>query len=566
MPVLLFVECNTYQLTMRSSIRKFVYLLLFVSTTILIHACGPKTEEIPLFSEHYQGYVETLSSDAFGGRAPNTPGAEKTKDFIESNFRDIGLKPANNGSYRQAVPLVQITGHNFSDLVVKGGETTLSFTYLDDMMVGSTLLKDQITLDDSELVFAGYGIVAPEYGWNDYDGIDAEGKTVIVLVNDPGYMLEDEALFTGRAMTYYGRWTYKYEEAARQGASGVLIVHETEPASYGWDVVRNSWSGTQYEVGGDNNLPAVPVQGWLQYESARSILTLAGHSLEELKQQALNPDFKAIPLGITASVSFELTYFQSDSYNIVGYIEGNQYPDETVIYMAHWDHLGTVETPQGTKIYNGAIDNSTGTAAIMVIAERFAQMDPPPARSVVFVAVTAEESGLIGSAYYSQNPLFPLSTTAGGINIDGLNVYGPTHDVSVIGYGVSNMQDILERHAADQNRTLIPERYPEYGYFYRSDHFNLVRMGVPMIYANSGTDFIERDEAYARMVKQDSDNRYHTPDDVIHDLWDWSGLDQNLWLFYHVGKELANSRIWPEWNEGTEFKAIRDETRHIRTE
>lgn len=551
---------------MRSFIRKSNVLLFFIATTILVNACGHKTEEIPLFSERYKGYVETLSSDAFGGRAPNTPGAEKTKSFIESTFRDIGLKPANNGSYRQAVPLVQITGSNFSDLVVKGDDTTLSFTYLDDMMVGSTLLQDEITLADSQMVFAGYGIVAPEYGWNDYEGIDATGKTVIVLVNDPGFTLEDDALFTGRAMTYYGRWTYKYEEAARQGASGVLIVHETEPASYGWDVVRNSWSGTQYEVGGNNNTPAVTAQGWLQYESALSILELAGYSLAELKQQALNPDFRAIPLDLTASVSFEQSYTQSDSYNIAGYVEGSLYPDETVVYLAHWDHLGAIETPERTKIYNGAIDNSTGTAAIMVIAEKFAQMDIPPARSVVFVAVTAEESGLIGSAYYSQNPLFPLHMTAGGINIDGLNVYGPTHDVSVIGYGVSDMQDILKKHAADQNRVLAPEKNPEYGYFYRSDHFNLVRMGVPMIYANSGTDYIERDEEYARMVQADSNNRYHTPDDVIHDLWDWSGLDQNLWLFYRVGKDLANSRMWPEWSEGSEFKAIRDETRHLRTE
>jgi Zn-dependent M28 family amino/carboxypeptidase len=543
----------------------FTLALLFFAGSAVFHACQIKhPTDFLTFSDDYYHYVTTLSSDEFEGRAPLTAGGHRTKDFIEGEFRRMGLKPAANGSYRQAVPLVEIVGSNFSELVIEHEDGSLSFDYLYEMMVGTTQLKDHVSIEESELVFAGYGIVAPEYDWNDYEGLDVEGKTVIVLVNDPGYELQDPELFTGNAMTYYGRWTYKYEEAARQGAAGVLIVHETGPAGYGWDVVRNSWSGPQYEVGGDNGLPAVEVQGWLTRESANKVFERAGYTLDDLRQMALQRDFQAFSLGMTASASFDIDYTISESYNIAGYVEGSQYPDETIIYMAHWDHLGKKETPEGIKIYNGAIDNATGTAAIMVIAEKFATMDPPPQRSVVFLAVTAEESGLIGSNFYSQNPLFPLETTVGGINIDGMNVYGPTHDISVIGYNASQMQDFLGRFARDQNRVLLPERNPERGYFYRSDHFNLVREGVPMLYATRGHDYVDRDEEYTRWVEEDLDRRYHSTDDVVTEHWDWSGIDQDLWLYFYVGESLANSRDWPQWSEGSEFRAVRQESDHLR--
>ncbi len=546
--------------------KKIPLLTFLIITLFAVSSCQTERQpEIPIFSENYKRFVETLSSDGFEGRAPLTPGGRKTKAFIEAEFRRMGLEPANNGSFRQAVPLREINMSNFSDLVISDEDQSISLAYIDDMIVGSIRLQDSIKLENSELVFAGYGIVAPEYDWNDYEGLDVEGKTVVVLINDPGFELKNPDLFTGRAMTYYGRWTYKYEEAARQGAAGVLIVHETDPASYGWDVVKNSWSGPQYEVGGNNGEPTVLVQGWLQTHSAEKIFGMAGFELEELRQMALSQDFQPFSLGLNASVSFNLEYTDSDSYNIAGMVKGSVHPEETVIYMAHWDHLGMVKEPDGTKrIYNGAIDNATGTAAIMAIAEKFAKMDPPPARTVLFLAVTAEESGLIGSRYYAFNPLFPLETTAGGINIDGLNVYGPTHDVSVIGYSASTFQNILERHARDQNRRLVAESNPEFGYFYRSDHFSLVREGVPMIYANSGDDFIGRNERFAQQAREDMYRRYHSPDDVIHDMWNWKGLDQNLWLFYYVGKDLANSRYWPQWSETSEFRAIREESDQIR--
>ncbi|MFW5725745.1 MAG: M28 family metallopeptidase [Bacteroidota bacterium] len=541
-----------------------VVLSLIFSGWIFSSCKEEKTPDIPVFSENYQEMVTTLSSDNFEGRAPTTPGGKKTKAYIEAEFRRIGLKPANDGSFRQPVPLLEIEGSNFSDLIISNGSDSLRFSYLTEMMVGTTRQVEQVQLDSSELVFAGYGIVAPEYNWNDYKNIDVAEKTVIVLVNDPGYELEDPELFTGRAMTYYGRWTYKYEEAARQGAAGILIVHENEPASYGWDVVRNSWSGPQYEVGGNNGEPATLVQGWLHQESARKVFQTAGFTLNQLREMALQHDFQPFSLGMAATVSFDVSYSQSESYNIAGYVEGSVYPDETVLYMAHWDHLGVVETEEGKQIYNGAVDNATGTAALMAIAERFANMDPPPMRSVAFIALTAEESGLIGSRYYAMNPLFPLETTAGGINIDGLNTYGPTHDVVVIGYGSSDLQDILQRHAVAQNRKLVPDKNPERGYFYRSDHFSLVRQGVPMIYANSGEQYIGRNDSYAEEVRLDRQMRYHSPLDVIHEMWDWEGLDQNLWLLFNTGKDLANTDEWPRWSEKSEFRAIREESESLR--
>lgn len=541
----------------------FLSVIIWLAANFALQSCrsGAGTN-IEVFDENYPDYVITLSSDEFEGRAPTTRGGRLTKEFLENEFRRLGVEPAVGDSYRQAVPLVEIEGHNFSDLVIQGQGNEIRLSYLTDMVVGTSLLQEHVELENSGLVFAGYGIVAPEYGWDDYEGLDVKGKTVVVLINDPGYELGDPDLFTGSAMTYYGRWTYKYEEAARQGAQGILIVHETGPASYGWDVVRNSWSGPQYDM--VNGQPQTTVEGWIHLDYARQIFQQAGYSFDELKQQALSADFRPIDLAMRASVSFDVRNTKSQSHNIIGYIEGSQYPDETIIYMAHWDHLGKHETDQGVEIYNGAVDNATGTAALLSLAGRFAAMDPPPARSVVFLAVTAEESGLIGSRYYASNPVFDLAKTVGGINIDGMNVYGPTRDIAVVGYQASEMQDYFERHARNQDRVLEPERYPERGYFYRSDHFSLMREGVPMFYPTRGEDYIGRDEDFARQVQQDLDQRYHSPQDVVHGGWDWNGIYQDLWLYYEVGRELANSRHWPQWNQASEFHAIRQETEHLR--
>ncbi|MDG5799062.1 M28 family metallopeptidase [Marinilabiliaceae bacterium ANBcel2] len=536
----------------------FKAALTCIITATLISCEAEKSTDIKKFGHNVIEDINILSSDEFEGRAPATQGAEKTIEYITSRFSDIGLKPANSDSYLQEIPLIEVTGSNFSDLIISGNETSISLNYLDDMVVGSYRLQDELELKESELVFAGYGIVAPEYNWNDYKDLDVEGKTVVVMVNDPGFATKDDSMFTGSAMTYYGRWTYKFEEAARQGAAGALIIHQTEPASYGWDVVRNSWSGTQYGVVSDNeNL--LEAEGWISKESAKTIFESAGVDFEESLKKASQKDFSAIDLNLSATVSFKNSFKESVCNNVIGYIEGSKYPEETIIYMGHWDHLGMVETEDGVDIYNGAVDNATGIAGLLAMAEKFKEGNTP-SRSIVFMAVTAEESGLLGSRFYSDNPLFPLATTVAGINMDALNVYGPTNDVTTVGYGFSEMDNYLKKYADKQERVVKPNPYPERGYYYRSDHFNLARKGVPMIYAKGGSDYIGKDEEYAQMVSEDYNARYHDPSDVVHDLWCYDGIYQDLWLFYYIGKDLANSDSFPNWAPDSEFRAVRDKT------
>lgn len=545
----------------------FSWVMSCLIILLVMTSCHPNQQEsAEPFSENYQRVVTTLSSPEFEGRAPTTPGGRKTVAFIEEEYKRIGLFPANGDNYRQAVPLVEVTGSNISQLVFRGATGELSFSWPEEMIVGSALLQDRIELVESEVVFAGYGIVAPDYGWDDYKNIDVKGKTVIVFINDPGFELKDSTLFAGFSMTYYGRWDYKYAEAASRGAAAVLIVHETEPASYGWEVVRNSWSGPQYQMGGNGNGPALLVKGWIQKGTAEKVFEQAGYTFDEMKAKALNAEFQPYSLGMTASLSFDQQYSQAECYNVAGYVKGSEYPDEAILYLAHWDHLGKEEGPDGPVVYHGAIDNATGVAAIITIAEKFAAMNPPPKRSVVFIAVTAEESGLIGSAYYAENPLFPLEKTVGGINIDGMNVYGPTHDLNVVGYNASQMQDYLEQYATEQNRVLKPERHPERGSFYRSDHFPLMRQGVPMLYAGSGLDYVDKDATFAEWVEEDLKKRYHSTTDVINEHWNWQGIDENLWLYFQVGQELATSRDWPRWREGSEFQPIREASKELRSE
>ncbi len=542
-------------------LRKIKYLpVVFL---LVLAACTDKNAVIEPFGDNIERDIEILASDEFEGRAPASPGGVKARDFIKNRFIEIGLNPANNDSYLQAVELVEITGSNFTPLHIEGNNQSFSFQYLDEMVVGSYRLEEQLGLENSELVFAGYGVVAPEYDWNDYEGLDVKGKTVVVLVNDPGFATEDKSMFTGKAMTYYGRWTYKFEEAARQGAAGALIIHQTEPASYGWTVVRNSWSGTQYGVVANGNKGRLPVEGWIHLDAAQKLFDAAGVSMDEAIASASDRNFEAIPLDMNVSVSFNNSFNISECHNVIAYIEGSKYPDETVVYMGHWDHLGMVETETGVDIYNGAVDNATGIAGLFAIAERFMENETPQ-RSVVFMALTAEESGLLGSRYYSDNPLFPIATKVAGINMDALNVYGATHDVVSVGYGFSELDDYLFRHAKSQNRIVKPNPYPERGYYYRSDHFNMARKGVPMIYANGGSDYIGKDEEYAKMVQDDYAGRYHAPSDVVHDLWTYNGIHQDLWLFYHIGNELANNDDFPNWTPDNEFRAARDAKAHLR--
>lgn len=505
-----------------------------------------------------------LSSDEFGGRMPGTEGEAMTVALLTERFEAAGLEPGNGDSWVQEVPLVEITGTNFAPLTITNGETDLVYNYGSEW-TGVTYREDASTqIANSDLVFVGYGINAPERNWNDYEGVDVVGKTVVILVNDPDWETEGlEGTFNGKAMTFYGRWTYKYEEAARQGAAAAIIVHDTEPASYGWNVVESSWGGPQaYPQRGDNAPDMTLLNGWVQKEVAREILAAAGQDLDELTAAAKVEGFTAVDLGMTASTSFENTFRSFSSQNVIGILPGTEAPDEYVLHTAHWDHLGTCNPPadDGDDICNGAVDNATGTAALVALAEAHGKAGAP-SRSLVFLAVTAEESGLLGASYYASNPVFPLNQTVGGVNMDAFLVAGPSKDVTVVGPGKSQLDLFLEAALSADGRVATPNPSPEAGYYYRSDHFAFAKLGVPMLYVDGGEDLIEGGvEAGAAVAADYRDNRYHGPKDEFNEDWDWSGVMADLQLMYRLGRMMAMSESWPNWNEGDEFRGIRDES------
>lgn len=510
--------------------------------------------------------VAELSSDAYGGRAPMSEGEKLTLDFIEERFRQMGLQPLFGDSYLQPVDLVSIESDPArAQMTFHLDDRDRLVTHGSEMVLGTMRVVPESRVENSAIVFVGYGIVAPEYGWNDYAGVDVRGKTVLILINDPGFATQDPALFKGNAMTYYGRWSYKYEEAARQGAAAALIIHDTAPAAYGWDVVRNSWTGPQFHLARpDDDMGRVAIQSWVQKSIAQELVEAAGYDLSVLQQQARSPEFKAVALGSTMDASVHNHIIRNQSYNAGAILPGSERPEELFIYTAHWDHLGADHTvEQGMDgIYNGAVDNASGIAALLELARSFAALPRAPRRSVGFLAVTAEESGLLGSAKYAEDPALPLSQTAGGINMDAMGVYGPTRDVIVVGYGSSELEDILKENASAQNRMVLQEEHPERGYYYRSDHFNFAKKGVPMLYAKAGSDHSELGPDY---IKAKSDeylkNRYHTPFDEIQADWDLRGLAQDIELWFAIGLTVADSDAWPDWYEGNEFRAIRADSR-----
>ncbi|WP_435419009.1 M28 family metallopeptidase [Parerythrobacter aurantius] len=506
--------------------------------------------------------TKTLSADEFEGRMPGTPGEEKTVAYLIEKFQAAGLKPGNGESWVQEVPLVEITGKDYAPLTVKGEGVDLSFAPSKDWVGVSYREEVQTSLENAELVFVGYGIKADEKGWNDYAGIDMKGKIAVILVNDPDFGTEGlDGPFGGKAMTYYGRWTYKYEEAARQGAAGALIVHDDAPASYGWNVVESSWTGPQaYAQRGDSPPPLTDMNGWVQKSVAEQIAKAAGQDFTKLAADAKKKGFKPVPLGLTASTSFRNDIRTYNSQNVIGILPGSERPDEYVIHTAHWDHLGRcTPAPDGDDICNGAVDNATGTAALVALAEAHAKAGAPK-RSLVFLAVTAEEQGLLGADYYAANPVFPLSQTVGGINMDAFLIAGPSKDVTVVGQGKSRLEEFLEAALAADGRTITPDPSPEAGYYYRSDHFAFAKRGVPMLYVDGGEDLKEGGRAAGAAAATDyRENRYHGPKDEYSEDWDWSGVMADLQLFYRIGRMLADSSSWPNWAEGDEFKAKRDE-------
>lgn len=553
--------------------------LSVLAASLLLGACGPASEpesdasraapEVAVdpysFNENYRGYLKTLSSDEFLGRAPASEGEDKTVAFVESKFREWGLQPYNTdeNNYRQQVPLVKMLPTQVTDMQLDNDDVS-SLAYRTEMMAWTPRVQEEVEITDSELVFAGFGIVAPEYGWNDYEGLDVAGKTVVVLVNDPGYYTKDPELFKGNAMTYYGRWTYKFEEAARQGAEGIIVIHDTGPAGYGWGVIAGG-SPLRFDLARDNkNLDRVAIEGWMTKESADKLFARLNSSYEEMQVAALSSNFVPVSLETALSIKVNTKFEYLDSPNLIGYIEGKTNPEEHVIYMAHWDHLGVNPIDPDDGIFNGAQDNATGTAGVMALAEFFASQ-PQPERTIVFALVAAEERGLLGSGWYANNPMLPLSHAVAGINMDVLNVYGPMKDMVVVGHGNSELEEYLAKYVERQNRYVAPEPNPEVGSFYRSDHFNLAKRGVPMLYAKGGIDHVEFGKEYGEEKRAEYlREAYHKPADEYNPDWDLRGVQSDLWLYYWIGNELANSEDWPNWYEGNEFRAIRDATATAR--
>ncbi len=499
-------------------------------------------------------HVKVLSSDEFLGRKPFSRGDTLTVEYIEQQFKNLGLEPGNGDSYFQEVPLAEVVSSPAQRLTFQTPEGELVINYLDDFVIGSRHLTPEIQVPETDVVFAGFGIVAPEYDWNDYADLEVEGKTVIVMVNDPGFY--DKSLFKGDTMTYYGRWTYKFEEAARQGATGVLIIHETDAASYGWNVVRSGWSGPQlYLEAADNNLSRAPFEGWITSEVAEKLLAPAGGK-ENLIAQALTPGFKAIDLGVKTSVSIKNTYRSSTSNNVIATIKGSKRPDEYIIYTAHWDHLGIGEPVDGDSIYNGAIDNAVGVAALFELAKAFKASPVAPERSIVFLAVTAEEEGLLGSAYYADNPIYPLNKTVANINIDALNPIGATSDFSVVGLGQSEMDDYAQAAVERQGRTISASGNPSAGGFFRSDHFNFAKVGVPALYGGGGSQVVGQDSTVLAERRARLSGRYHHVADEFDDAWELSGILNDIRVFFDVGYTLSMEKTFPKWKAGSEFKEI----------
>jgi len=540
-------------------------LITFGVLILLAAACSeaPAPPPPPIDPDRFLANVSTLASDAFGGRAPMSEGERLTVDHIENAFRTAALEPLFGDSYRQPVELISMEvdpANAHLGFVNEGIERIVS--YGDEMVIWTQRVTPEIEVRDSEMVFVGYGVVAPEYGWDDYAGVDMQGKTALILINDPGFALKDPALFKGNAMTYYGRWRYKFEEAARQGAAAAVVIHDSEPASYGWNTVRNSWTGPQFYLPQQSNgVQPIEIASWIHKDVAEALLAASGLSLGELQQRALSPEFEPIPLGTALSAGLRNTITRGRSYNVGGVLRGSEAPEEAFIYTAHWDHIGTgtSDDPNEDLIYNGAVDNASGTAALIELAHAFSARPQAPLRSVVFLAVTAEESGLLGSAWYAKNPAFAMNRTIGGVNIDGMSVYGPTRDVVIVGYGSSELEDILRKAAAEQGRVVEPEPHPERGYYYRSDHFNFAKQGVPMLYAESGTDHRELGPEYIEARSEEyNDMYYHQPGDEVRESWDLRGAMEDIRLYYEVGLEVADSDAWPEWFEGNEFRAIRE--------
>jgi Zn-dependent M28 family amino/carboxypeptidase len=513
--------------------------------------------------------IRRLSSDEFGGRAPGSTGETLTVQYLIDGFSAAGLEPGHpDGGWTQAVPLVGIAPSNFSPLAIARDDgSSSSFQRHDDFVAFSERVTDRIALDRSDVVFVGYGVQAPEYGWDDFKGMDVAGKTLIVLVSDPPVPLDpaqpdelDPAMFNGRAMTYYGRWTYKYEKAAELGAAAVFIVHETGPAGYEFAVVQGMEGERFGLVPPDRNMRKPAVEGWLTLDTARAVFAASGLDFDRLKRQACTREFQPVRLGATASLSFDQALRTVDSANVIAKLPGADpaVADECVIYMAHWDHLGIGTPVDGDPIYSGARDNASGTAMLLELARAFKAVRPAPRRTILFLATTAEEQGLLGSSYYASFPLYPLERTLAVVNVDEVNIWGRTRDLTIIGLGMSDLDTYAREAAAEQGRHLRGDPEPEKGFYFRADHFSFAKAGVPALSPECGVDFIDKPEDYAERIREAWNHTYHRPADKVRDWWDLAGAADDAQVFFAVGYRIANADAYPEWSAGSEFRAIRE--------
>lgn len=501
--------------------------------------------------------IQYLSSDEFTGRLPGTAGGRHTETYIEKRFKDFGLLPGNGDSYRQQTPLIRI---NTESSPFKIGQR--EFAYSDDFVAWTLQEESLVNLQDSPLVFVGYGIHAPELQWDDYAGLDVRGKTVVMLINDPGYFSQDMEIFRGKAMTYYGRWVYKFEEAARQGAAGAIIIHDAGPASYPWAVVRNSWTGPQLHLQQkDKNKWRCKVEAWVQKDVGHWLFAQTGHDLDTLIAQASKPGFKGFELNITGSVTLQNKMDKFTADNVLGLLPGTKRSNEFVLYTAHWDHLGQDLELEGDQIYNGAFDNASGVAGLFALAKAITTKGPLQ-RSVMFVAFTAEEQGLLGSQWMALNPPVPTKNQVAVINMDGINIFGPTHDIEVVGYGFSELDDYLLKAVKSQGREITPDSAPERGLYFRSDHFPFAKVGVPGLYTRVGLKNKQHGERWMQeQMEKYVAERYHTPADEYASWWDFNGAEQDLGLLFEVGLRLANSKGFPAWSKNSEFRLAREKDR-----
>jgi Zn-dependent M28 family amino/carboxypeptidase len=562
--------------------RFLLHLILFCFVSVLVFAVSAQKEVKPtrisadvknaaatINSDDLMRHIKVLSSDEFEGRAPGSRGEELTVDYLTKEFKKLGLAPGNpDGTYIQKVPLAGFITKSKASL--KATNKTIQLEANKDYVAVSRRYVPETKVNDSDIVFVGYGVVAPEYGWDDYKGVDVRGKTIVMLINDPAVpdpkdpsKLNDK-MFKGKAMTYYGRWTYKYEIASEKGAAAAIIIHETGPAGYPFEVVTGSWGRENFDIQrADKNIGRVGVESWISLDKAKELLSASGQDFDALKKAAVRKDFK--PVALNAKASFELTNTLRtvDSANVIAKLEGSDptMKDEYVIYTAHWDHLGRDTNLKGDQIFNGALDNASGTAVLLEIAEAFTKLKKKPKRTIIFLAVTAEEKGLLGAKFYATNPLYPLNKTVANINKDGINQWGRTKDIVIVGYGNSTLDTVLRSAAATQGRTIRPDVEPEKGFFYRSDHFEFAKEGVPALYVGSGDEFIDKPEGYGKQKRDEYTARdYHKVSDEVKPNWDLSGGVEDAQLLFIVGHKVAQTKKYPTWKPGTEFKQKREES------